>query len=73
MQNLEINHTEFPIHLTVRQFACKYPAFSESSLRWLIFNQAENGFSAAFVKLGRRVLIDVQKFFQAVDANNPDL
>lgn len=58
--------------LTVKQFANKYPAFHESSLRWLLFNQDRNGFSAAFVKLGRRVLIDEQKFFQVVDGENQD-
>ena len=53
--------------LTVKQFASKYPAFHESNLRWLIFNQETNGFSAAVVRIGRRVLIDEQKFFEVVE------
>ena len=70
MQSLGLDHTEVPSHLTVRQFAYKYPAFSESSLRWLIFNQETNGFAAAFVKLGRRILINEKRFFQVVDGKN---
>lgn len=38
------------------------PAFTEGSLRWLIFNAAENGLEVAIVRVGRRVLIDVDAF-----------
>ncbi len=47
---------------TVEQFAQKYPAFTPSSLRWLLFNRATNGLDAAVVQLGRRVLIDEAAF-----------
>ena len=47
---------------TVEQFADKYPAFTPSSLRWLLFNRASNGLDAAVVQLGRRVLIDEAAF-----------
>ena len=47
---------------TVEQFALKYPAFTESSLRWLLFNRESNGLAAAVVQLGRRVLIDEAAF-----------
>lgn len=53
--------------LTVKNFSLKYPSFSESSLRWLIFNQASNGFSSVIRKVGRRVLIDEIQFFNWVD------
>lgn len=61
-----------PHLLTVRQFAARHPAFTEGSLRWLIFltNQPDaasipayaRGIDAAIVRLGRRVLIDEQAF-----------
>ena len=63
--------------LTVKQFARKHEAFTEGALRNLIFNSLSrrsskreikgNGFKRALVRLGRRVLIDEQKFFAVVD------
>ena len=47
---------------TVRQLASMNPAFSEASLRWLIFNAEKNGLDCALVKPGRRVLIDIHEF-----------
>jgi len=41
-----------PVLLTFRQFADRHPAFSESSLRWLRFQEASNGFATAFVRVG---------------------
>jgi len=51
---------------TVKQFAFENPAFSEASLRWLLFKSDENGLakSGAILRNGRRVLIDAEKFFQ---------
>jgi hypothetical protein len=37
-------------------------AFTEGSLRWLIFKSAENGFDAVIVRIGDKVLIDVVAF-----------
>jgi hypothetical protein len=48
--------------LTFRQAAERYPAFSESALRWLRFNGSENGFDGCVIKLGRRVLLDAAAF-----------
>ena len=58
---------------TVKQFAEAYPAFSEASLRWLIFKAGSPDLDAnyehnsalndALIRVGRRVLIDEQKFF----------
>lgn len=50
--------------LTVAACARKHHAagFTEASLRWLAFNRATNGFGPAFVKVGRRLLIDEQAF-----------
>jgi hypothetical protein len=64
--------------LTVRQFAARHPAFTESSLRWLIFQSHSrasskgvipgNGLHAALLRIGRRVLIDETRFFEWVAA-----
>lgn len=53
---------------TVKQTAELYPAFSLSSLRWLIFNKQANGFSMCVRKIGRKVLIDLDQFEAWVDA-----
>lgn len=53
---------------TVKQAAEIYPAFKISSLRWLIFNEKENGFSCCVRRLGRKVLIDLDQFESWVDA-----
>ena len=62
---------------TVRQFADRHPAFTESSLRWLIFESQPrqssnglmpgNGLDIAVVRIGRRVLIDEARFFEWIE------
>ena len=52
---------------TVRQVAEANPAFSEASLRWLIFRAKQNGLETALVRVGRRVLIDVERFNSWLD------
>jgi len=37
-------------------------AFTESSIRWLIFNEKINGFSCCVKRIGRKVLIDIDEF-----------
>ena len=56
--------------LTVRQFAERHPFLSESGLRYQIFNAKTNGLEAAgaIVRLGRRVLIDEEKFFVWIES-----
>lgn len=40
-----------------------YPGvFTESSIRWLIFNESQNGFSRCIKRLGRKILIDLDEF-----------
>lgn len=53
------NDYQFP---TVIELAHKYPAFTEPSLRWLLFNREHNGFNSCVVRIGRRVLIDEAEF-----------
>lgn len=54
--------------MTIRQTADRYPAFTEGSLRWLVFNKDRNGFSTCVRKIGRRVLIDEQAFVAWIDS-----
>lgn len=51
-----------PKFLTVRQYAERYPWPSESALRWMIFHAATNGMESALIRVGRRVIIDVEAF-----------
>ncbi len=55
---------------TVRRLCEQNPAFSEASMRWLIFNAEKNGLSAsgAILRIGRRILIDVDRFFNWLDS-----
>jgi hypothetical protein len=52
---------------TVPQFSQKHPAFTIGSLRWLLFHRETNGLNKAVVKIGRRVLIDEDRFFDWVN------
>jgi len=60
------------IYFTVQQFIKKHPAFTIGGLRALIFNEHTNGLakSGAIVRIGRKVLIDEQKFFSWVQSLN---
>lgn len=52
-----------PTLLTVQQFTKAHPAFTHGGLRWLLFHRQQNGLERAVVKVGRKVLIDVDQFF----------
>lgn len=66
--------------LTIKHFSDKHPAFTQGSLRFLIFNAesrhtsrgliAGNGLHVALVRLGRKVMIDESRFFDWLDAHN---
>ena len=55
-----------PNLLTVSQFADRYPAFRVGGLRWLVFNESQNGLkeAGAIIRLGRKVMIDSSRFFK---------
>jgi hypothetical protein len=59
-------------YFTVKQFSERHPAFSESSLRALIFDGNTNGLteSRAVVRINRKVLINEARFFDWVDGGN---
>jgi len=51
---------------TVRTLAQKYPdVITEGGLRWQIFNEDNNGLTeaGAIIRLGRKVLIDIDRYF----------
>ncbi len=74
--------TQLPTLMTVRQFAAKHQAFTQSSLRNLIFLAASrksskgtiqgNGLDVALVRIGRKLLIDEAKFFEWIDAQQDE-
>lgn len=48
--------------LSVSQLVEQYPhLFTEGSLRWMIFQRRQNGFDACIVRIGRKILIDVDQ------------
>lgn len=49
-------------YFTVKQLPQHYPAFTENSIRWLIFHEKNNGFSRCVRRIGRKVLIDATEF-----------
>ena len=60
------------VYLTVNQFVTKHTAFTNGGLRALIFNEHQNGLgqSGAVVRIGRKVLVDENKFFAWVQNQN---
>jgi hypothetical protein len=81
-QTATLESPEQAIHrrsiLTVRQLAERHPAFTESGLRNYIFKLSRDrsavprgdAFEAALRRVGRRVLIDEEKFLEWIDACN---
>lgn len=59
-------------YFTVQQFISKHTAFTTGGLRFLIFDEHQNGLaeSGAIVRIGRRILIDEAKFFGWVQSHN---
>lgn len=59
--------------LTIRQFSEKHRAFPESSLRWHIFRASQNGLEkfGAVKRVGRRVYLAEEPFFNWIDAQQP--
>jgi hypothetical protein len=55
--------------LTVKQTAKNFPAFSENSLRWIIFNSKLNGATSFIRKVGRKILIDDDGFVGWIDGH----
>jgi hypothetical protein len=58
-----------PSLLTVNQFVATHKAFTSGGIRALIFNENSNGLakSGAVTRVGRKVLINEEKFFAWVE------
>ena len=48
--------------LTVNQVTQHFPAFSEKTLRWWIFNAERNSFDTCLIRIGSRIYIERDKF-----------
>lgn len=55
---------------TVRQFRQAHPAFTPESIRWLLFHRQTSGLECAVVHIGRRLLLDEDRFFAWGDEQN---
>ena len=56
---------------TIKDFCKQNPNFmSESSIRWLIYNEKENGFDEVIRRVGRRIFIDEAQFEIWIDKIN---
>lgn len=57
---------------TVKTFLESNPSFTNGGIRALIFNAESNGLSQfkAIIRIGRKVLIDENAFFEWVKAQN---
>ena len=63
--------SDFRQFKTVQQTAAETGGtFTEAGLRWLLFNGRSNGFDSCVVRVGRRVLIDGEKFSRWLEAQS---
>lgn len=54
-------------YLTVKQMAAKHQIFSENSLRYHIFHEKSNGLDIAIRRVGRKILLNEDAFFEWVE------
>ena len=59
-----------PNYLTVSQFVNQHSAFNTGGMRSLVFQEHQNGLadSGAIVRIGRKVLINTEKFFAWIES-----
>jgi len=68
MENKEEKH--IPRYVSVKQLSKFYPAFSELSLRWILFNRKTNGADSFVIKVGKKkIIIDTLKFIEWLNGN----
>lgn len=65
----ETNHLKTRL-LTINQFLLEHPFNTNGGLRALIFNGKNTGFDRVVKRIGRKVLIDENKFFEWVEEKN---
>lgn len=54
-------------YVTVAQLSQRYPAFTQGSIRWLIFNGEKTGFNKVVRKIGRKVILSLNEFKRFVE------
>ncbi|MAU40103.1 MAG: hypothetical protein CMF31_00605 [Kordiimonas sp.] len=57
--------------LTIDQLVMAFPAFSEKTVRWWIYNGNSNGFEACLIRIGSRIYIDRERFVLWVEKHRP--
>ena len=57
---------------TIKQFAAKYPAFPQGTLRAFVFNANKNGFLPVIRRVGGKVLLKESAFFEWVESLNQE-
>ena len=71
IENSTTSHPSESVRLfTVRQFSAKYPAFPEGGLRHMIFQAEAIGFDKVIRRVGRKILLCENSFFQWIDEQN---
>jgi hypothetical protein len=58
-------------YLSVRQAVQAYPWLSEGTVRWWIFIGNQNNFESCILRIGRKILIDREKFEYWLTTNPP--
>lgn len=60
---------------TINQFAKRHSFLSPAAIRFQIFNREKNNLhrSGAMVRLGKKILIDEEKYFDWIDAQQEGL
>lgn len=58
--------------VTISQFIVENPSFTNGGMRHLVFHASNNGLNdhKAIVRIGRKVMIDIDRFFEWVEAQN---
>ena len=58
--------------LSVKGLCDKHPDFTLGMVRWWLFHRDENGLARAVRKVGRRLFIDEQDFFNWLDEHQEE-
>lgn len=72
--NIQQNNQEPIQYLTIRDFAKRYSTWTESSIRWLIYNNTA-GFNEVVVRrVGKiKILLSVSDFWKWIEMQNQKL
>lgn len=54
----------FRLYASIKEFALLQRVFSYNAIRAIRRRCKENGFESAFIKVGKRVMIDVDEFWE---------